>query len=231
MLGMALVFASIAAPARAQDDPRFALLMSFPSPTVSFQWEASEKFAVRVESSYSYRYDWQRSSTGDEPPRLTPQGTIVVIPTETVGETTSHTGSIGLAGVFTFHRTDQLRLYVAPRIAMSFSRQRLSATVTRTLPPGFPAGVFDVPGFEAELSSTAPGAGASFGATTNIHNRLALFGEAGFIYQRSDQPFGIIGGVTTILDGVLTTTTPSAPDEFRRTTVNTRAVAGVKFLF
>lgn len=64
--------------------------------------------------------------------------------------------------------------------------------------------------------------GASFGAATNVHRRLALFGEAGFVWSRSDLPLGtIVTGSQSPLGGI----------ESTRTTVNTRAVGGVMFLF
>ncbi len=185
ILGLGLIFLWFAVPAKAQDDPRFAIVTSFPAPTVSFQWEASEKFALRVDGSYSYRVESERTSSGAEPPRVTPVGTVITIPTETHSEITSHTGSIGLAGIFTFYRTDLSRLYVAPRIAVSVSHLRLTSTVTRTLPPGVPPGLIDFPDLGPyESSFTSPGAGASFGAATTIHRRLALFGEGGF-YTRA----------------------------------------------
>ena len=110
--------AAIAAPAAAQDDPRFALVTSFPSPTVSFQWELSERFALRFEGSYNYRNESSDSTSGDEPAVTGPFGTSIPITTSTQTESTIHTGSIGVAGIFTIHRNDQLRLYVAPRVSI-----------------------------------------------------------------------------------------------------------------
>jgi hypothetical protein len=50
-----LAVAAFATPAIAQDEPRFALVASFPTPTVSFQWELNDRFGVRVDGSYTYR--------------------------------------------------------------------------------------------------------------------------------------------------------------------------------
>ena len=226
LLGLILVLAAVAAPAAAQDDPRFALVTSFPSPTVSFQWEVSERFALRIEGSYSYRDDSTESSSNDLPELLPTNPITIVLETATQIESTTHNGSIGVAGIFTIHRSDQLRLYVAPRVSLAWSSQRVTSntTLTRT-PPGLPPNVFGnlFPRTQTfESSSTSPAAGASFGAATNVHRRLALFGEAGFVWSRSDLPLGTIvtGGVS-----------PLGEIESKRTTVNTRAVGGVMLLF
>jgi hypothetical protein len=224
LIGFVLALAAIAAPAAAQDDPRFALVTSFPSPTVSFQWEMSERFALRIEGNYSYRDESSDSTSGDEPAVTGPFGTSVSIPISTRTESTSHTGSIGVAGIFTIHRSDQVRLYVAPRVSVVQSSQRTTFNTTVTLPPGLPPNIFrDLSGSRTfESSSTSPAAGASFGAATNVHRRLALFGEAGFTWSRSDLPLGgvLVGGPGSF-NGI----------ETKRTTINTRAVGGVMLLF
>ncbi len=51
-------------------------MTSFPSPTVSFQWEVSERFALRIEGSYSYRDESTDSTSGDEPEFIGPLGTV-----------------------------------------------------------------------------------------------------------------------------------------------------------
>jgi hypothetical protein len=229
LIGLVLTFAAMASTAAlAQDEPRFALVTSFPSPTVSFQWEVSERVALRVESSYTYRDESSDSITGQG--SITDQTGNRFVLYESVAhtESRSHTGSIGLAGIITIHRGDQLRLYVAPRISLLWSSQRVSVTSeTRSagvLPPGAPVFTFDTPPRSSETleeSSTSPAAGVSFGAAMNFHRRLALFGEAGFTYSRSDTPL-----FPLVLGGSL-----RSPGESRRTTINTRAVGGVMFLF
>lgn len=226
LLRFGLVLAAIAAPAAAQDDPRFALVTSFPSPTVSFQWEMSERFALRIEGSYSYRDESSDTSSGDEPEFSGPFPTSVTIATSTRAEITSHSGSIGVAGIFTIHRGDQVRLYLAPRVSVARTSQRITANTTvLRVPAGLPQSLLNslFPQSQTlESSSTSPGAGASFGAATNVHRRLALFGEAGFTWSRSEQPLlGIISGGLSPLGDIETT----------RTTVNTRAVGGVMVLF
>ena len=226
LLGVVLAFAAIAVPAAAQDDPRFALVTSFPSPTVSFQWEVSARFAFRVEGSYNYRDESSDTVTGRF--SFGPTGNNQVFETVTHTESTSHGGSIGVAGIFTIHRNDQLRLYVAPRVSLALTQQRITFNTTVDLPtvvPGGPSVTFGDgrPLSETvEYSSTSPAAGVAFGAATNVHRRLALFGEAGFTWSRSDLPLGgiVIGGVSSLSD-----------IESKRTIVNTRAVGGVMLLF
>jgi hypothetical protein len=226
LLCLLLAITAIAVPAAAQDDPRFALVTSFPTPTIAFQWELSERFALRIEGSYSYRDESSDSTSGDEPDVSGPFGTSISIPTSTRAELTSHSGSIGVAGIFTIHRTDQLRLYVAPRVSVARTSQRITANTTVIrVPAGLPQNLLNTlipPSQTFEYSSTSPAAGASFGAATNVHRRLALFGEAGLTWSRSDQPLsGIVAGGLRLLNEI----------ESQRTIVNTRAVGGVMIFF
>lgn len=209
----------------AQDDPKFALLASFPSPTVSFQWELTERWALRLDGSYTFRDDTITESTPGESMRGL--GGTVVFRTpdiETRQQTTAHTGTVGVSGIYSFHRSEQLRLYLAPRLFLGYTTQRISVSVTTSsLPPGFPPGLLDdllrPQSFEA--SSKSPGAGLSFGAATNVHSRLALYGEAGVVYQRTSAPQPLLTGITGIRESI----------ETKRTTVNTRALGGVMFRF
>ena len=230
-LVLALVICTATA-ALAQDEPRFALVTSFPSPTVSVQWEVSERFALRVESTYTYNSESFDTTIGRGSFFDNTTGSTVIL-YETVNhvESRRHTGSIGIAGIVTLHRGDQLRLYLAPRLSLLRLTQRVSSTTetrTPTAPavprPGTPVITFNPPAAESdtlEESSTSPSAGISFGASTNVHRRLALFAEAGFTYSRNNAP--LFGLVPT---GVL-----RDPGETRRITINTRAVGGLMFLF
>ena len=225
--GSLVVLFAIAAPAAAQDDPRFALLASFPSPTVSFQWELTERFAIRVEGAYSFRDESLTESSGDDP-ELTGGGSsqVIFIPinTESTSESTYHSGSIGVAGLFTIHRNEHVRLYVAPRLSVGFTNQRTTITTTATgLPPGLPPRLLEgLLGTQTyESSSTSPGGGVLFGAASNVHRRLALFGEVGVTYARTDAPLATIVGISTSRD----------LGDSKRTTINTRAVGGLMILF
>lgn len=225
-LGLTFALLAFAVPALAQDDPRMALLVSFPSPTVSFQWEMSDAFALRVEGSYSYRSTTEESRAGGATEHVYANGaTSQVIFADLSGssaESVTHSGSIGVAGIVTIHRAEHVRLYLAPRVALAMTRQQITATSlwpSLTPPqPGRPAGG----AFELEprtetvtFTSTSPTFGVSFGAVAKLFPRLALFGEAGVNYSESELPG------TAVLDEA----------ERQVKAVNTRAVAGIKFLF
>jgi hypothetical protein len=223
LIASLLAVAAFATPAIAQDEPRFALVASFPTPTVSFQWELNDRVGIRVDGSYTYRDEStdivsDSSSFNDRAP-----GTVFVLETLTHRESTTNSGSIGVAGLFTVHRSDHLRLYLSPRFLVSYSRERISDTITTSgnLPPGV---IFGNPlsrePVSRESTSTSPGAGLSFGASSNVFDRVALFGEAGFTYSRSDAPLIL-----------LPTSISSFNSETSRTTISTRAVAGIMFRF
>lgn len=224
LIASLLAVAAFATPAIAQDEPRFALVASFPTPTVSFQWELNDRIGIRVDGSYTYRDEStdivsDSSSFNDRVP-----GTVFVLETLTHRESTTNSGSIGVAVLFTMHRSDHLRLYLSPRFLVSYSRERISDTITTSgnLPPGV---IFGNPlsrdeRISRESTSTSPGAGLSFGASSNVFQRVALFGEAGFTYSRSDAPLIL-----------LPTSISSFNSETSRTTITTRAVAGIMFRF
>jgi hypothetical protein len=220
--GFLSLFALAGTPVAAQDQPRFALVTSFPTPTVSFQWEVSNRFALRVEGSYSFRNESLETSSGDA--ELLPTPGAIRITTSTSTEFTSHTSSVALAALYTLHRSDQLRLYVAPRVGIAFSNQRNSIeTVVVNLPAGLPPSIIN--GFNrsetTEDSSSSPTAGLAFGASTPVLGRLVLFGEAGVVYSSLNAP---ALGPTTVI-GVLGRT------RTERSTISTRAIGGLMFYF
>ena len=227
LIALVLATSAIAAPAIAQDDPRFALLASFPTPTVSFQWALSERFALRVDGSYSYRDESLTESSGDDT-QITGSGSapVIFIPVDiqSTSESTFHSGSIGVWGLVTIHRDEHVRLYVAPRLSLGFTNQRTIITTTATgLPPGLPPRLLEgLLGTQTyESSSTSPGGGVHFGAASNVQRRLALFGEVGVTYARSDAPLTTIVGISSTRDF----------GNSKRTTINTRAVGGLMILF
>lgn len=222
ILFLTTLFAISAVPAAAQDDPRFALVTSFPTPTVSVQWDLSDRFAVRFEGSYNFGDESAESDSGDDDVP-TPPGSIR-IRTATTSQVTVHNTSFSIAGIYNLHRSDQLRLYVTPRVGIAISKQHYAiSTAVVNPPPGLPPSVLDVFARTASLdeTSSSPTFGASFGAATHVNRRLALFGEAGFNYSSVDTP--------TVIGPTLVTSTSNLRIE--RSTVSTRAVGGVMLYF
>jgi len=224
-----LIFLSFSAPAFAQDDPRFALVAAFPTPTVSFQWELNDKFAIRVEGSYSYR-DSSTEDISTSAMYFGLAGTTTMLEQQTTIATTTNTTSLGIAGIFTIRRSDHVRLYLAPRISFGFSNQTTSQTriSSGTLLPSGSGVVFGFPSSDSESfttddSSSSKGAGLSFGAVSDVFDRVALFGEFGAMFTRSDAP--------TFPTIIISSPTLRSDSNSMHSTISTRAIAGIMFRF
>jgi len=98
IVGSLLAVAAFATPAVAQDEPRFALVASFPTPTVSFQWELNDRIGIRVDGSYTYRDESTDIVSDVSSFNERTLGTVYVLQTLTHSESTTNTGSIGVAG-------------------------------------------------------------------------------------------------------------------------------------
>ena len=167
---------------------------SFPSPTVSFQWELSERFALRIEGSYSYRDESTESTSGGLADfRAPPAPTTFILEPRTRTESTSsqrlhrrrrHLHDPPQRSVASLRGA--ARLGRAVQSAESPSEHDVDSNSAGVAAERLPQSVPSTRRFES--SSTSPAAGASFGAATNVHRRLALFGEAGFTWSRSDAP-------------------------------------------
>jgi hypothetical protein len=227
-LVLILFLATIASPAIAQDDPRFALVASFPNPTVSVQWDLNERFALRLDGAYSHR-----DSSGDDVTSGTLftslGGNTVTEERRTHTDSTTTSSSIGIAGLVTIHRDDKMRLYLSPRLLFGFNRQNTTQTVTESLSGNPTSGngvIFGLPSSSPETvsrkdSSTSTGAGISFGAVSNVFERVALFGELGATYTRSNAPqVPTIGSLSLLSESTA-----------QANSVLTRAVAGIMFRF
>ena len=108
------------------------------------------------------------------------------------------TGSIGVSALITLTNADQLRTYVAPRVAWGMSRS--TTTIEYDLsrftppPPLPPPGSRAFQNQELTTKSRTPSYGASFGATTTLRDRFGFFGELGFAYTSTDSAPLSIGG-------------------------------------
>ena len=187
VLMLVTVMFAAAAPARAQSEPRFGVTAAFPS-SIGVQWQATDKFALRVDGSYTYS-STETSTNDDDILRMIPglPGTLP-LPTfsiETRTESHLHATSLAVSGLFTIHQRDQFRLYIAPRVGVSWSQSATTSTTTVSgivLPP--PGSI--LPDRTAEFSTTSPMVGASFGASSRVGDRFGVFGELGFQYSKSD---------------------------------------------
>ena len=174
--------------ALAQTDRRFGFVIAYPA-SVGFEWQAVDRLAVRVDGSY--RHSSVESSATPTPaiPAIPGLPNVIRIPVFEIRSSTTNTGAeLGVSFLFDLHRSDDLRLYIAPRVGVLISRTETETTITG-LNPFDPAGL-TLPANRDTTSST-PSGGVAIGASHDISPRLRVFGEAGFNYSRStiDVPF------------------------------------------
>jgi hypothetical protein len=224
-----LALAATVTPAFGQNDSRFALIASFPAPTVSVQWEMNERFAIRVDGSYTFRDQTIDEVTTTGSFRDLGTGLIVTAEQTRHLESATNTASIAASGIFTIRRENHLHLYVAPRLIFGFTRQTSTLTTTTSSTPSNPlfGVIFGTPLVDDGPQTTkdtysSNGAGLSFGASSDVFDRVALFGEIGANYIRTDGPASplIVSSSSVRIDSSTATTT-----------VSTRAVAGIMFRF
>jgi hypothetical protein len=218
---IATAVSAVSIPAAAQDASRVALVVAFPSPTVSVQWELSNSFALRFDGGYSYeRLSREQPDESSAIEHVYADGSVSTVTFSSAGlnvVSTSRSGTLGISGIVTLVRREELHLYAAPRVAMTWGyyEDRVTWTSPRTL---FESDAPDTEIFN--LSTLTPSLGTSFGVAVHLRPRLALFGEAGFDYSRTNLPADDIA-----VDYA------AAMDHFRRTAITTRAVGGVMFRF
>ena len=168
-----------ASPALAQSDRRWGLLFAYPG-SVGVQWDATEKFALRLDADY-YRF---KSTYTRDYSDLFPDAPVRFEPSSTT--TTSSYGSIGLSTLFVVHDKRPLTLYLAPRAGLTIDRSASGViSLTAVTVGGIPvSGRLEAP--EAETSYGFDVA-ARFGASYRLGDRFAVFGETGFGYRRDGQ--------------------------------------------
>jgi hypothetical protein len=138
------------------------------------QWQISERFAVRGDAGFSWSHIEQTSLI------LSVNGVTVYGPTT---ESNHRTTSVGLSGLITVSKREQLRLYVAPRVAWNTIHTSFETEVSAPVIPGVPV---LPPPFPRSTSSTSNGFGfvGMFGANYRLSDRFAIFGEAGISFAR-----------------------------------------------
>jgi hypothetical protein len=171
-----ILFAAMAAfvcasPARAQETPRFGIVMGYPA-AVGVLWTVSERVAVRPEVSIS------RTSSESTT-------TLVGLPTLpgfVTSSTTSSSGwqlGAGVSALLYLTKGDALRTYVSPR----YTYARSSTTIEGRL--GSP--IVPMPAGPATTVTTSHSTSGAFGGQYTLGKRFGLFGELGLNYQHSGE--------------------------------------------
>lgn len=186
-----LVVVLSASAAFAQDERRAGLVLAYPG-SVGVQWQASGGLGIRFEADYSH---FKTSSTSF----LNLQPTLPGRPgahddLAITQESRSRNVRIGLSALIDVYRADGLRLYLAPNAGVSFESIK-DTTVLDGVSPEQLAGL-TVPA-DHESQSRSPHFGLALGARHDVSNRLRVFGEAGFTYQRQNTAGDRFGGEAT----------------------------------
>src|SRR5688572_13871138 len=167
--------------AHAQTERRFGFVIAYPT-SVGFEWQAADRLAVRFDGTY--RHSSIESSATPTPalpsiPGL--PGGIRIPVFEVRSSTTSAGAELGISLLFDLHRSDDLRLYIAPRVGVLISKTEMETTITGLSPSDLAAFTFPA---NRDTTSQTPVAGVAIGASHNVSPRLRIFGEAGFSYSR-----------------------------------------------
>lgn len=175
--------------AHAQTERRLGFVIGFPA-SVGLEWHAADRIAVRFDGTYR-RASVESSATPTIPiPALPGLGRIPVF--EVRSSTTNTGAELGVSLLFDLHRSDDLRVYVAPRVGVLISRTASETTITGLTPAELAA--LTVPANQEATSSTPTG-GVGIGVSHNISPRLRVFGEAGLSYSSGD-----VAAISTITE-------------------------------
>jgi hypothetical protein len=171
--------------AHAQTERRFGFVIAYPA-SVGLEWQAADRLAVRFDGSY--RHSSVESSSTPTPFPIPGLPGLIRVPVFQISSSTTHTGAeLGLAVLFDVHKSDELRLYIAPRFAVLISNIEMETTITGLTPGELAA--LTVPA-NRDTTSNTPTGGVAIGASHNLTPRLRVFGEAGVDYSRGG-PDGI----------------------------------------
>ena len=169
--------------AHAQTDRRFGFVIAYPT-SVGFEWQAADRLAVRFDGTY--RHSSIESSATPTPalPSIPGLPGGIRIPVFEVRSSTTNTGAeLGISLLFDLHRSDDLRLYIAPRVGVLISKTEMETTITGLSPSDLAAFTFPA---NRDTTSQTPAGGVAIGASHNLSARLRIFGEAGFTYSRGN---------------------------------------------
>ena len=187
-LWIAIVFiAAVASSAAAQDAGQWGVTVAAPG-SAGVHRQVSDKWAIRADVDYDYSKTVFESGVSTSLTFGSGTEIVQVGGSTTRSESSTHGAALGLSALVTLHQKDGLRLYLAPRIGVSFTSSRSVLTTETIVPPNFPPGLIRDLGRTqtVEDSSVSPVGGASVGASTTIGARFGIFGEAGLLYSRME---------------------------------------------
>ena len=166
--------------ALAQTERRFGFVIAYPT-SVGVEWQAARRFAVRFDGAYRHS---SVESSAMPMPALPPLPGGIRIPVFEIRSTTTNTGAeLGVSLLFDLHRSDELRLYIAPRAGVLISNSEFETTITGLGPFDLAAVTFPA---NRDTTSSTPSVGVAVGASHDVSPRLRVFGEAGFNYSSGD---------------------------------------------
>ena len=159
----ALIFAG-ASSVSAQTDNRWGVVMAFPT-AAGLQWQANDRLTFRGDVAFDHGVVEQVVTSGG----LFINGVQVSSSSSRTTEFRHSTFSLGMAGLFTVARREQLRLYVSPRVAW------------RRLDSSFETRDDDGPQTAFDSATTTNGleVEGTFGANYRLGDRFSVFGETG----------------------------------------------------
>jgi hypothetical protein len=164
---LSISIAGLTPSAFAQTEKRVGLVMGYPT-TVGVQWQVSDRFALRADGGFSFG-ETEQITVSLSLNGVTGGGSTT--------ESRHRTASLGVSGLFTVSRSDQLRLYLAPRAAWNVVH---TSFTTEDSGSTFPGGVTRPPTTRSSsLTTNGLGLDGSFGANYRMSDRFAVFGEAG----------------------------------------------------
>jgi hypothetical protein len=165
--------------AHAQNDRRFGFVIAYPT-SVGVQWQALDRLAIRFDGTY--RHSTVESSSTPTPFPIPVLPNVIRVPVFEVRSSTSNTGAeLGVSVLVDLHRSDDLRLYLAPHIGVLIAKNETETTITGLSPGDLAALTFPA---NRETTTSTPSGGVAVGASHDISPRLRIFGEAGVNYSR-----------------------------------------------
>ena len=157
-------------------EKRFGIVIAYPA-AAGVQWQANDRFTLRGDAGF----DWGRINSV-----LTSSFTFglpgATITSTSTTELRHSSASIGVSGLVTVAGGDQLRLYVAPRVAWIHARNSIESDTVTTGLPGVPQP--GAPDRSSSATNNGIGLDGMFGANYRLGDRFVVFGEAGVSYTR-----------------------------------------------